>query len=74
MANTLSILAQGVSEAQAYTKCSTVRYADWQVCKNGKETIGERRLECKIMGNLVYGEEQVLVRGSTDDVRREKEW
>ena len=61
---------QGV---RTYSKRSAVWNPYRQIGKNSEETIGERRLKCKIMGNFMDGKEKVLIRGGADNIGREKE-
>lgn len=47
--------------------------ANGQIGKHGEEAVCERVSEGKVVRYLVYGEEQILVRRSTDDVGSEEE-
>lgn len=46
---------------------------DGQVCEDGEEAVGRRRAEGEVVADLMYGEEEVLVRGCADDVGEEPE-
>jgi len=50
-----------------------IRDADWDIGKDGDETVGKRRAEGKVMGDLMDREEAVLVGRCADDVCCEEE-
>lgn len=52
----------------AYPERCAVRYANWQVCEDGEETIRQGAAEGKVVGDLVDGQEEVLVGGRADHV------
>lgn len=47
--------------------------ADGQVGEDSEQSVGRRRAEGEVVADLVDGEEQVLVRGGADDVRKQPE-
>ena len=51
-----------------------IRDADGKVGEDGQQTIRQRRLEGKVMRNLVDGEEAVLIGGRADYVGRKEEF
>jgi len=52
----------------AHPEGGTVRHADGQVREDGEEAVGLRGAEGEVVGDFVDGEEEVLVRGGTEDV------
>ncbi len=59
---------------ETHSECGAVGDADGEVREYGKEPVGERRAEGKVVGDFVDGEEEVLVGGRADDVGCEQEW
>lgn len=51
-----------------YPERSTVGQTDWDVGEDGQQTVGHSRPEGEVVGDLVDGEEEVLVRGGSDHV------
>ena len=56
-----------------YSKCSAIWNAYRQIRKDSKQTIRQRRLECKVMRDFMNGKEKILVRRSTNDVGCDQE-
>lgn len=55
-------------------KARTVRDSNRQVRKDCQNPVVKRLPECKVMRDLMDGEEEVLVRCCADDIGREEEW
>lgn len=51
-----------------------IRNTNSDIRHHGKDLVGEDTLESEVVRDLVNGEKDVLVCGSTDDVRREEEF
>lgn len=62
-----------VGDSRTDPERSRVWDADWQVGNNGKETVCKAGFEGKVVRDLVDGQEEVLVGGSTNDVGSEPE-
>lgn len=69
-ASQLPCVSQG--ERHAYSKCSAVGQANWEVCDNSEKSIAERGLEGQVVGNLMNRQKEVLVCSGANDVGREK--
>lgn len=56
-------------EKGTYSERSAIGEADGQVCKDGEQPIGQGGSEGQVVGDLVDGEEEVLVRRRAKNVR-----
>ena len=55
------------------SKSCRVRYTNWEVCKDGKQSVVDAGTECQVMADLMDGEEEILVRRRSSHVCCEKE-
>lgn len=58
---------------KTYSERGRVGNADWQVGDDSEKAVCKTRFECKVVRDLVNGQEEVLVGSGTNDVRREPE-
>lgn len=56
-----------------HPECSTVWQSYGNVCEDGQHAVGQGRPEGQIVGDLMNSQEQVLVRRSSNHVRRSQE-
>ena len=57
-----------LGDGEGYPKGGAVGNADGEVGEDGEEAVGGGILEGEVVGYLVDGEKEVLVRGCADDV------
>lgn len=63
----------GVLRRLSYSEGCAVGYSNWQVCKHCVQSVCGWRSEGEVVGDLMDGEEEVLVSSRADDVGCEEE-